>query len=103
MALESPRRILLALESEWGKANNKQANYAMIMEDATKLAIVRARCKVLVFATVDQACHDEVIKNVRSLRMQMSDKSPWLLIDAARSDWAAGKIQPSFLVITSEP
>jgi len=101
-ALKERRRIRLALESEWGKYSSKPANYAKIMEDATKLAVVRADCKILVFGTLDQPSHEEVIKDVGLLRKQTGDKSPWLLIDAPKSNWREGQIQPSVLVIAGE-
>jgi hypothetical protein len=99
VSLSEPREIHLALESEWGKANNAQANYAFVMEDATKLSAIRAKCKVLVFATASTEYREEVLAGVKSLRQVMSDATPWLLVDGARSDWGKGKVQPYYLVI----
>jgi len=74
---ESPREcceVRLALECEWGKYNNRKENVAAVLDDACKVAMVRAKSKVIIFATRhDLAGEDEdrtpIVDNLRSLRM----------------------------------
>lgn len=69
--------LLLAMESEWG-------NVVDVLEDAHKLAVVRAKVKILVFESKKTAVRGDVIDKVEKLRSSAKDTDPWLIIDVPR-------------------
>ncbi len=83
--------ILLALESEWGKQNNKKGNYVEILDDASKLAFSRAKTKVMIFASQKSRDYGKIIGLLQQLRQSTHDTAPWLCIDCP---WGGGgKVQ----------
>lgn len=81
-ALKGDLELLLALESEWGISASAEANVAAILEDAAKLAAVRARVKVMVYAsTPRKRIKYDVAKLLSNLRTAAADEKPWLVID----------------------
>ncbi len=76
-----PCRIDLALESEWGKWKNPESSLNMILYDASKLAAIRATAKVMVYSSQEGSNRDQIVNELRTLRMQWNDTSPWLWID----------------------
>ncbi len=79
--------LLLALESEWGNRFSSERNLVEVLTDAAKLAAVRARVKILLFAspgkgTTMEENRKELIGMISSLRKKADDLgTPWLLID----------------------
>jgi hypothetical protein len=81
-ALDSARcQIRLAMECEWGKYNNKNESLFMILEDAWKLAVIRANLKIMVFSSQDGSDRGEIVKRLEQLRGSTEDAVPWLWID----------------------
>jgi hypothetical protein len=75
-------RLLLAMECEWGHKVDKDVSLGKILHDAWKLAVVRAKLKVMVFASHDGASdRSRVQNNIAALRRSAGDNSPWLLLD----------------------
>lgn len=80
-ALEAPLEVLLALESEWGFQTDPQRNFASVMADASKIAAVRARSKVMLFAAPGKGEKFEenrarLLQALRNLRKRADDKAP---------------------------
>jgi hypothetical protein len=69
------------LESEWGKWKNPESSLNMILYDASKLAAIRATAKVMVYSSQEGSNRDQIVNELRTLRMQWNDTSPWLWID----------------------
>lgn len=94
---------LLALESEW-KGKTSEERYVCVMHAAIKLAWVRTRAKVLVFASraTEPATRQRVAHDVGQLRVRSGDRSPWLMIDLPEGSWSPGELQPSYRVV-AEP
>ena len=86
-AVRRPSKLDLALESEFGKSTNQPASKFMVFEDAAKLAVVRAKVKVLVFGTVDGSARQTIVDTLAKLRSGADDPAPWLWIDLP---WKAG-------------
>jgi hypothetical protein len=81
-ALRMPFRGLLAVESEFGKQGAVALTRSMILEDAAKLAIVRADAKVMLFGTTRGGPQTkDLLRDLRLLRKQAQDASPWLFVD----------------------
>lgn len=78
-ALKGPCKLQLALECEWGSRASRPENTARILDDAWKVALVRATSKVLVFAS--KGNREAIHESVRQLRSAAGDDAPWLLID----------------------
>jgi hypothetical protein len=55
---QAPYEILLAAESEWGKARSPSATYRAVLDDFCKLVDIKARTKVMVYG-----CHIGVGKS----------------------------------------
>jgi hypothetical protein len=87
-ALETPCRIRLALESEFGRNLRPEDSFAMVLADAAKLAAIRSDVKVMIFATQDGNEAMKIVGALERLRKQSSDVSPWLWVDLP---WDAGK------------
>ncbi|WNG14412.1 hypothetical protein [Cystobacter fuscus] len=75
------REVLLGLESEWGRFGDVRHTRVKVLEEAVKLAAIRARTKVLVFGSNSQKQCDHLLADVALLRYQARDAAPWLLID----------------------
>jgi hypothetical protein len=61
-----PMRILLAAESEWGKAANARGNYSLVLADFAKVLDVKAAIKVMVYG-----CHVQREPDAPALRSAM--------------------------------
>lgn len=88
--------VLLAVESEWGAATKRKTTRFAVLSDATKLTIVRARSKVMVFGPVDAAQDEQLCDELERLRRSSGDNSPWLLV---RQPWRA-TAPPSWSVLS---
>jgi hypothetical protein len=64
----------LALESEWG-------TFVQVLDDACKLAVLRAAVKVMIFSSHWNGPQDRVVKSLYHLRKCHNDTAPWLCID----------------------
>lgn len=71
----------LALESEWGKWASRDRSHVMVLDDACKLAVLRAEVKVMIFARHLKDDLDRAPKALRELRLRHRDSDPWLWID----------------------
>jgi hypothetical protein len=80
-ALKNPCQVRLALESEFGRQINPDESFVMVLQDAVKLAAVRADVKVMIFATHDGSEAKAVAGELERLRGQSGDAAPWLWID----------------------
>ena len=95
IALSDSRRILFALESEWGKNRSEEASKALILDDASKPAFVSADTKALLFASSGELTFDAVrteVGKVQDLAVGAHGdgaRTPWLLIDVP---WDTGKV-----------
>jgi hypothetical protein len=69
--------IKLAMECEW------ISNYAEILDDASKLALLRADIKVMIFSSKGGVCGDceSIMNKLAQLRRAARDGDPWLCID----------------------
>lgn len=78
--ISKPFEIFLAMESEWGRSNSERATRHEVLEEAIKLAIVRARAKVVIFGptTADQA--NRLFAEIETLRNSAGDPRPWLFV-----------------------
>jgi len=79
-AFEGLCEIKLALESERGKWANSETSLAMVLDDACKLAVLRAKVKVMIFAS-HPGKPDSVPEALAKLRKCHQDTVPWLWID----------------------
>lgn len=76
--------VLLALESEFGKERSPQGSRGQVFDDASKLAVVRSRAKVMLFASNSRGGtenRDVMVRMLTALRTDHCDGSPWLWID----------------------
>lgn len=71
----------LAVESEWGKYESLKQSLVDLLDDAQKLALVRAEAKVMLFATRRAADREGFVKRIKTVRTAASDPAPWLWID----------------------
>lgn len=99
-ALEKSCRVRLALESEVGKLGNPDYSFALIMEDAIKVAVMRADVKVVVFASQPRLTADDVATALQKLRKRSDDASPWLWADLPWGQDADGVWCPRYGVLT---
>jgi len=79
--LTKPVRLHLALESEWGKFKSTSLSLVDILDDAQKLALVRADAKVLLFASRPRESREPYVSRIERVRTVMADDRPWLWID----------------------
>jgi hypothetical protein len=84
--LAKPCEMKLALECEWGKYKNLRETLALVLDDACKIAMVRATAKVVIFPThqgldKQQQERRRMVDTLRSLRTQSGDDASWLWID----------------------
>jgi hypothetical protein len=80
-AIGAPCKLRLVLESEWGKGNSPSSTTSMILDDAAKIAIVRADAKVMLFGSCRDGHRNEIAEVLTKLRRQTDDPAPWLWID----------------------
>jgi hypothetical protein len=92
--LLSQREVLLGLESEWGRFGDVRHTRVKVLEEAVKLAAIRARTKVLVFGSNGTEQRDRMFSDVALLRYQTRDPAPWLLVDVPWR-WKGETWQPS--------
>ncbi|WP_164017861.1 hypothetical protein [Pyxidicoccus trucidator] len=92
------REVLLGLESEWGRCGDVRNTRVKVLEEAVKLAAIRARTKVLVFGSNDTEQCARLIADVALLRYQVRDETPWLLVDVPWR-WTGQSWQPSFDIL----
>lgn len=76
-----PLLMRLALESEWGKYGQPKLTLAAVLEDAWKVALVRADAKVVAFPSHGREDRNRIVDCLRRLRDQSNDGSPWLWVD----------------------
>ncbi len=79
--LQEPLKMSLALESEWGKSGTKDVSTTLVLDDALKLAFLRASAKVIVFASRDGSDRQPTLDLLNRMRASVSDDAPWLWID----------------------
>lgn len=87
-AIGSECRVKLALESEWGFETNPRRTLHAVLEDAAKLAALRADVKVISFGPPTSDDAEGIIESLRKLRKQADDEAPWLWISIP---WSEGK------------
>lgn len=92
------REVLLGLESEWGRFGDVRHTRVKVLEEAVKLAAIRARTKVLLFGSNGTEQRDHLFADVALLRYQARDAAPWLLVDVPWR-WKEQSWQPSFRVL----
>ncbi len=100
VASDQKRSIHLALESEFGKSKAPGATIHAVMEDATKLLVVNATVKVMIFASTRE--HDDAQTNSDRIfelghRLVLADATPfqaWLWIDLP---WGGGGVRGKLL------
>lgn len=80
-ALSKPLRIRLALESEWGDEMDGALSLAKILEDAAKVASVRADMNVMVFASSPKNPRERICEYLGRLRTWTASSTPWLWVD----------------------
>jgi hypothetical protein len=80
-AIRGQCELLLAMESEWGKCKNSELSHVMILDDACKLAAIRAKVKVMIFSSQERNDRNEIVNLLSRLRSAARDTSPWLWID----------------------
>lgn len=91
-AMAEPPEMLLAVESEWGSLA-PGPNRCRILEDATKLAAVRARNKLMVFGSKDGgAQRNDILDHLRRLRDLADSGGTWLWMDVP---WSWAKNSPA--------
>lgn len=93
------REVLLGLESEWGRFGDVLNTRVKVLEEAVKLAAIRARTKVLVFGSNGSEQRDGLIADVALLRYRTRDKAPWLLVDVPWR-WKGDSWPPSSHLLT---
>lgn len=89
--LTQPIVMRLAVESEWGKYASLKQSLVDLLDDAQKLALVRADAKVMLFATRQAADRVQFVSRIRMVRNAASDPAPWLWIDLP---WDASSLNP---------
>jgi hypothetical protein len=90
--LEKKRQVFLALESEWN------VDLHHVLHDASKLALIRASTKVMVFGTWDGSARAEYMDALRGLRSTLADPAPWLCVDVPSVAVPGGKWTPGLEV-----
>lgn len=79
-AFSSPLRFRLALECEWDQSSSDQSLVA-VLDDAAKLAAVRAESKVMIFGSHSKDHRAQIVPSLERLRHAADDNAPWLWID----------------------
>ncbi len=79
-ALERACIVRLALESEWGDPDSGPTTRKAVLEDAVKVAAMRADTKVVVFGS-HAGTRSKILSDLSTLRKRSEDPSPWLVID----------------------
>lgn len=77
--LARPFEVFLALESEWERGT-REVTRAEVLNDAVKLAMVRARSKVMVFGARAADDAATLFSDIKQLRLVARDDSPWLVV-----------------------
>jgi hypothetical protein len=99
VAVGKPCRLRLAMECEWGKSASHASTTEEVLKDATKIAVVRADAKVMVFGSCNREHRLEIVELLRDLRTNADDSSPWLWLDAPW--WVEDRIwTPEYGVLT---
>lgn len=81
-----PPEILLALESEFGSSANDKLNLHRVMEDASKLLVLCARVKVMLFASTTVASRDEILDLAKKMVTHDRSGATWVWIDLPWAD-----------------
>jgi hypothetical protein len=71
----------MAIECEWGKWANGELSLVMVLDDAAKLAVLRAQTKIMIFASHWKDERNRVPEALAKLRKCHKDSDPWLWID----------------------
>lgn len=87
--------LVLALESEWGKRGTKSLSTSLVLDDAMKLAVLRARAKVIVFASRDGTNRQSTLDLLGKMRRSLRDEAPWLWIDLPWRAVRGGEWEPA--------
>ncbi len=87
-ALQARCCVRLALESEWGRVGAPSQTRVAVLQDAIKVAAIRANVKVIVFGPHDTAHGEKVFADLEMLREQAEDSAPWLCVSLPWSDEA---------------
>ena len=74
-------QMKLALESEWGRWGYADQSLVMVLDDACKLAVLRALVKVIIFSSHWSDDAARIPDALRKLRTCHGDTAPWLWID----------------------
>lgn len=94
-ALGGPLQFRLALESEWGSERSHSFNLARVLDDAWKVAMLRAIVKVIIFATTTSNRARPIMDCLEKLRLRSGDVAPWLCIDIPwKQKWVAPRDLP---------
>lgn len=95
-ALATRFEMSLALESEWGKRGTRDLSTTLVLDDALKLAVVRASTKVIIFASRDGSDRQPTLDLLNNMRTSVQDCAPWLWIDLPwKAPRQGGGWQPS--------
>lgn len=100
--LSVPIEMSLALESEWGKVGTRGISTTLVLDDALKLAFMRATAKVIVFASRDGSDRQPTLDLLARMRASTHDNAPWLWVDLPWKAPRKGEWAPSFgLLLTT--
>lgn len=100
--LTAPVEMSLALESEWGKVGTRGISTTLVLDDALKLAFMRATAKVIVFASRDGSDRQPTLNLLSQMRWSVQDTAPWLWVDLPWKAARGGEWDPSFGVLTNQ-
>ncbi len=101
---EQAPAIHLALESEFGSSTSEELNLHRVMEDASKLLVLRARVKVMIFASVSPANRDEIVRLATQIAAHdRSGETTWVWIDLPWGASWAGEDGPQKWVLPTAP
>lgn len=78
-------QLKLAMECEWGDSRNADRSLCLVLDDACKLAVLRAQLKVMVYSTYYPAEADRTLKALGQLRTCHGDADPWLCLNIVGS------------------
>jgi hypothetical protein len=101
---KQPPTIQLALESEFGSSTSEELNLHRVMEDASKLLVLRARVKVMVFASVHRDNRQKILALARQIAgHDRGRETTWVWIDLPWGDAWTGERTPERWVFPTAP
>ncbi len=102
-AREAPS-IRLALEREFGSSKDAGRNLHQVMEDASKLFALRARVKVMVFASVNRDNREKILHLARQIAgHDRGSETTWVWIDLPWGDAWTGDRTSERWVLPAAP